>query len=94
MLSYECKSIIDESRKEMMLILCYDCKSVVDETRKEMMLMLCYECKSWGPHACMCVICIRILPHYVMIVLPRTFDIYVRCDIMRAFPFFWHLVTH
>ena len=35
----------DESRKEMMLMLCYECKLVMDESRKEMMLMLCYECK-------------------------------------------------
>ena len=52
-----------------------------------MILMLCYECKLWGPHACMYVMCIEILPHYVMLVWTRTFDIYVRHDIMRVFFF-------
>ena len=56
--------------------------------------MLCYECKSWGPHVCMCVMCIGILSCYVMLVRTRTFDIYVRHDIMRVFSFLWYLVTH
>ena len=54
-----------------------------------MMLMLCYECKSWGPHACMYVMCIGLLLHYVMLVWTRTFDIYVRHDIMRVFAHAW-----
>ena len=43
--------------------------------RKGMASILCFECKLWGPHACMCVMCIEILAHYVMLVRTRIFDI-------------------
>ena len=53
------------------------------------MWMICFECKSWEPHACMYVMCIGILPRYVMLVWTRTFNIYVHHYIMRASPFLW-----
>ena len=42
-----------------------------------------------GPHACMYVMCTEILLRYVMLVWMRTFNIYVRHDIMQKFPFLW-----
>ena len=54
----------------------------MDERNKGMILMLCYDFKPWGPHAFMYIMCIKIFPRYVMIVRTRTFDIYVRHDIM------------
>ena len=42
-----------------------------------------------GPHAFMCVICIGIFLYYDMLERARTFDIYVRHDILRTFSFLW-----
>ena len=52
-----------------------------------MMLLLCYEGKSWGSHACIYVMCIGIILHYIMLVRTRNFDIHVRHDIMGPFLF-------
>ena len=49
--------------------------------------------KIMGPHACMYVMYIGILPRNVMLVRMRTFDIYVCHDIMWVFPFLRHPVT-
>ena len=62
-----------------------------EEKGKEINVMLWM--KIMGPHACMYVMCIGILPRYVMLVRTCTFSIYVHHDIMQAFPFLWHPVT-
>ena len=59
-----------------------------------MMIMLCYKCKLWGPYACMYIMCIKMLPRFVMLVRTHTFDIYVCHDIMPAYPFLWHPATY
>ena len=43
--------------------------------------------KIMGPRTCMYVMCIVILPRYVMLVRMHTFDIYVRHVIMKTFSF-------
>ena len=45
-------------------------------------------------YACLYIICIEILFHYVMLVRACTFDIYVRCDIMLVFFFSVACVTY
>ena len=50
--------------------------------------------KIMGIHAYMYVMCIGILPRYVMLVRMHTFDIYICYDIMRVFPFLRRPVTN
>jgi len=50
--------------------------------------------KIMGPRACMYVMCIGILPRYVILVRMHTFDIYVWHVIMKTFSFMrvqWHI---
>ena len=67
--------------------ICYGGKEKGNETT--IMLWM----KIMGPHACMYVMYIGILPRNVMLVRMRTFDIYVCHDIMWVFPFLRHPVT-
>ena len=57
----------------------------MDEKNK-VILILCYGFKPWEPHTFMYVMCIEMLPRYVMLVRTHIFDIYVHHDIMQALP--------
>ena len=68
----------------------YDIRYVGKEKWNEINVMLWM--KIMGPNECMYVVCIGILPRYVMLVRTRMFNIYVSHDIMHAFSFLMCLV--